>query len=143
MSDGTSVGFAPGLEDLVATRTRLSMVEGEAGRLIIAGFPVEELAGRASFEETLYLLWNDALPNEYQLAGLKGDLAGRRTLSQVTMNVLVEAVTEGVPTMDALRMAAGTLGSRDSDDCGDALRIVAAIPTIVAAYWRLSQGDEP
>ena len=143
MSDGTSVGFAPGLEGLVATRTRLSMVEGEAGRLIIAGFPVEELAGRASFEETLYLLWNDALPNEDQLAGLKGDLAGRRTLSQVTMNVLVEAVTEGVPTMDALRMAAGTLGSRDSDDCGDALRIVAAIPTIVAAYWRLSQGDEP
>jgi citrate synthase len=119
------------------------MVDGEAGRLIIAGFPVEELAGRASFEETLYLLWNDALPGEDQLAGLKGDLAGRRALPQVTMNVLVEAVTEGVPTMDALRMAAGTLGSRDGDDRDDALRVVAAIPTIVAAYWRLSRDDEP
>src|SRR5829696_2400352 len=143
MSDGTSVDFAPGLEGLVATRTRLSLVDGEAGRLIIAGFPVEELAGRASFEETLYLLWNDALPDEDQLAGLKGDLAGRRALPQVTMKVLVEAVTERVPTMDALRMAAGTLGSRDGDDCGDALQVVAAIPTIVATYWRLSRDDEP
>ena len=67
MSDKLAVAFAPGLEDVVAARTRLSSVDGAAGRLLIAGFLVEELAGRVSFEEMLYLLWNDALPDREQL----------------------------------------------------------------------------
>src|SRR5918997_2877637 len=142
--DGRTTGaFAPGLEGVVATRTRLSMVDGEAGRLVIAGFPVEGLAGRASFEETLYLLWNDALPDAGQLAGLKGDLAARRALPGITEAVVRGAAAGGVPAMDALRMAAGTLGSRNGDDRGDALRAVAAFPTIVAAHRRLSRGEEP
>ena len=48
---------------MVAAETRLSGVDGEAGELTIAGFPVEELAGRASFEEVVYLLWHDELPD--------------------------------------------------------------------------------
>jgi citrate synthase len=48
MSEKTAFTFAPGLEGVVATRTRLSNVDGAAGRLVIAGFSVEELAGRAS-----------------------------------------------------------------------------------------------
>ena len=142
MSDKLAVAFAPGLEGVVATRTRLSSVDGAAGRLIIAGFPVEELAGRASFEETLYLLWNDALPDGEQLATLRRGLAAHRTLPMVTMDVLA-AAAERVPPMDALRMASGTLDLKDSDDHDDALRLVAALPTIAAAYWRLSQGREP
>jgi citrate synthase len=128
---------------VVATMTRLSMVDGEAGRLVIVGFPVEELAGRATFEETLYLLWNDALPDAGQLARLKGDLAARRALPEATMDLLGAAAAERVPAMDALRMAAGTLGSPDGDDRDDALRVVAAFPTVVAAYRRLSRGEDP
>ncbi len=143
MSDVTSAAFAPGLEDVVATRTRLSNVDGTAGRLIIAGFPVEEMAGRASFEETLYLLWNDALPDAEQLSGLKEDLAARRALPEITTDLLASAAAERLPAMDALRMAAGTLGSRDGDDRDNALRVVAAFPTVVATYRRLSRGDEP
>jgi citrate synthase len=141
MSDKLAVDFAPGLEGVVATRTCLSSVDGAAGRLIIAGFPVEELAGRASFEEMLYLLWNDALPGGEQLAALRRDLAVHRMLPMITMDVL--AAAEQVPPMDALRMASGTLDLKDGDDRGDALRLVAALPTIVAAHWRLSQGLEP
>jgi citrate synthase len=143
MNSGTAGAFSSGLEGMIATRTRLSMVDGEAGRLVIAGFPVEELAGRASFEETVYLLWNDALPNEEQLARVKEDLAARRGLPEVTADVLVEAAADRVPTMDALRMASGTLGFRGEDDREDALQVVAAFPTIAAAYWRLLRGDEP
>ena len=54
----TTHNFVPGLEGVVAAQTRLSSVDGQAGELIIAGFPVEELASRASFEETIYLLWH-------------------------------------------------------------------------------------
>lgn len=143
MNRETTDGFAPGLDGVVATETRLSMVDGGIGRLVIAGFPVEELAGRATFEETLYLLWNDALPGPEQLSALKEDLASRRSLAGVTMDVLSAAAEEGVPAMDALRMAVGTLWSRDDGDRDDALRVVAAFPTLVAAYWRLSRGEDP
>ena len=46
-----------GLEGVVAARTRLSGIDGEKGRLWLAGYPVEELAPKAGFEETVYLLW--------------------------------------------------------------------------------------
>ena len=141
--NGRTIGpSVQGLEGVVATMTRLSMVDGEAGRLVIAGFPVEELAGRATFEETLYLLWNDALPDAGQLARLKGDLVARRALPEATTDLL-RAAAGRVPAMDALRMAAGTLGSPDGGDRDDALRVVAAFPTIVAAYRRLSRGEDP
>jgi citrate synthase len=52
MGDGRGAAFVPGLEDVVAVETQLSSVDGRAGELIVAGFPVEELAVRASFEET-------------------------------------------------------------------------------------------
>ena len=133
--------YAPGLEGVVSTRTRLSDVDGEAGRLVIAGFPVEELAVRASFEETLYLLWNGGLPDEGRLANLGRELAARRAIERISLSVLREA-GEHVAPMDALRMATGTLGL-EGDDRGDALRLVAAFPTIVAAHWRLSRGLEP
>jgi citrate synthase len=141
MSEKTAGASVPGLEGVVATRTRLSSVDGAAGRLVIAGFSVEELAGQASFEETLYLLWNDALPDREQLSVLGKDLAARRALPKVAAEVL-EAAAGWVPLMDALRMSSGTLGLGNGDDRDDALRLVAAFPTIVAAYWRLSQGYE-
>jgi citrate synthase len=141
MSEKTAGASVPGLEGVVATRTRLSSVDGAEGRLVIAGFPVEELAERASFEETLYLLWNGALPDREQLSVLGRDLAARRALPKVAAEVL-EAAAGWVPLMDALRMSSGTLGLGNGDDRDDALRLVAAFPTIVAAYWRLSQGYE-
>ena len=52
-----------GLEGIVVAATRLSEVDGERGRLIIGGFPVEELAPHASFEEVLFLLWHGRLPS--------------------------------------------------------------------------------
>jgi citrate synthase len=143
MSDTASIDFVPGLEGVVATRTRLSSVDGATGRLIIAGFPVEELASRASFEETLYLLWNDALPDAEELSAFDEAIAARRTLPELTLDLLRAATTDGVAPMDALRMASGTLGLKSSDDSEDALALVATFPTIVAAYQRLSKGQEP
>ena len=83
MGENSGTGFVAGLEDVVAVETRLSSVEGEAGELTIAGFLVEELAGRASFEEVLYLLWNDELPDAERLADafdfhVPSDKVGRR-----------------------------------------------------------------
>ncbi len=150
MSDKAPTAFVSGLEDVVAAETRLSSVDGKAGELIIAGFPVEEFASRASFEETVYLLWHDALPDPEQLSGFREALSVRRPLPRAAALLLREAASEEAPVMDALRMAAGTLGLGTPDDewtedefYDDALCLVASFPTMVAAYWRLLNGEEP
>jgi citrate synthase len=136
--------FASGLEGVISAETRLSAVDGEAGELIIAGFPVEELASRATFEEVVYLLWHDALPDTAQLAAYREELGALRTLPGATLELLRAAAAETVPAMDALRMAAGTISLGGTDDPYDqALALVARLPGIVAAYWRLLGGEEP
>jgi citrate synthase len=144
MKERSGTVIASGLDGVVAAETRLSAVDGEAGELVIAGYPVEELASRASFEEVVYLLWHDALPGSGELASLRGELAARRTLPRATLELLRAAAAEGVPAMDALRMAAGTVSLGGVDDPRDeALALVARLPAIVAAYWRLVNGEEP
>src|ERR671915_2056970 len=127
MSGKHATAVASGLEGVVAAETRLSSVDGEAGELIIAGFPVEELASRASFEETVYLLWHDALPDPGQLAAFRQRLSGRRVLAPATLDLLRAAAAERVDTMDALRMAAGTasLGLAGDEPYAEALALVA------------------
>ena len=60
-----------GLEGVVAAATRLSSVDGEAGVLLLAGFPVEEIAPRATFEELTWLLWNGSLPTAGELEAFR------------------------------------------------------------------------
>ena len=167
-----------GLEGIIAAETSLSMVDGTAGELVIAGFPVAELAMNATFEETAHLLWYGALPDEDELNAFRADLARRRELPPVAYELLRAAANEKADGMDALRMAAGTISlrgdSRGTDksvcatsasdtsssgairreQCGtdtlvcaaddDAARnLLAAFPTIVAAYWRFLNDRAP
>ena len=135
---------AQGLEGVVAATTRLSRVDGLAGRLTIAGYDVEELAPRATFEEVAHLLWQGALPNAQELNALTADLSSRRRPPPATLILLREAAKHSIPVMDALRMAAATLSlGRDESPEEDARTLVAAFPAIVGAYWRLRNGQEP
>lgn len=136
----------PGLEGVIAAETRLSSVDGLAGELIIAGFPLEELAGNATFEETVYLLWHDRLPNADELADFRAQLAARRALPQPALDLLRAAAEQQVHPMDALRMAAAALSLSvpvDASHEENALALIAALPTITAAYWRLLHGGAP
>lgn len=137
-------GELPGLEGVVAASTRLSLVDGSAGRLILAGYPVEEIAPRAKFEEMVHLLWYGRLPTEQELQQLTAKLASRRRLPGGTLALMREAARHSSPVMDALRMAAGTLSlERTESPEDDALTLVAAFPTIVGGFWRLKNGQEP
>jgi len=120
-----------GLQGVIAAETRLSMVDGERGQLILAGHRVEELSG-ASFESVVSLLW--------EAAGFSGrvrvlPLPGR------TEALLRSAAGSGAAPMDALRMAAGTLLAASDGEAAETL--IGSFPTIVAAYWRLLHGCEP
>src|SRR5512144_2545564 len=116
-----------GLEGVVAARTRLSHVDGEAGELLIAGFPVGELAANATFEETTWLLWYGDLPAPEELHAFRTELASRRALPAITAALLRECARARVDSMDALRMALGTMSLESSE----ATAIVAIVPTIV------------
>lgn len=134
-----------GLEDVIVAETRRSYIDGDAGELVIAGYPLAELAENATFEETVFLLWNDRLPTADELASLRADLAEHRDLSPATLDLLRAAATDDTSPMDALRMgvAAATLGHETDGPEDEARLLVAQLPTIVAAYWRLENGEEP
>src|ERR1041385_1083047 len=119
------MAITKGLEGVVAAETALSLVDGERGELIIAGFPVAELALNATFEETVAILWDTPWT------------AGQRAVPESTIALLRDAAGDRVDTMDALRMGAGTIRSGAPAD------VLAALPTIVAAYWRLLHDREP
>src|SRR5512147_2910655 len=111
--EGTMDAIARGLEGVVVTETRLSHVDGERGELLIGGFPVEELAPHASFEEVLYLLWHGRLPDAEETAALHRELAAQRSLPLTTLALLRDAARHGTAPMDALRMGVATLTLAD------------------------------
>lgn len=145
----TSSGASRGLDNVVAAQTRMSHVDGQGGQLIIGGYALEELAGRASFEETAHLLWKGALPNQQELAALSAQMAKFRRLPAKTPEIIRAAAQ--APPIDALRMGCATLSldvSNPNDispaaDFANARMLTARLPTIVAAHARISAGKEP
>ena len=136
------MGLREGLEDVVAASTRLSHVDGEAGRLIIAGYAVEDLAMHATFEEVAYLLLHGRLPEPAERIRFAQDLARRRQLTHAAIDVLREAAAAKTSSMDALRMAAPILSlGREENPLNDAMTAIASFPTIVGTYWRFRSGE--
>lgn len=135
----------PGLEGVIALDTRLSHIDGLAGELTIAGYALETIAGKATFEDMLFLLWQDHLPNADELSTFRDTLAQKRAVSAPTLAILKAASEQKLGMMDALRMAASTLSLyTQSDDPREGAEVlVATFPTIISAYWRMLLGQEP
>ena len=74
-----------GLRGVVAAETALSEVDGEAGQLVIRGFPLEEIAPNAAFEEVIMLLTTGELPTGEEKESIKRQLASYRELPDVTL----------------------------------------------------------
>ena len=133
-----------GLEGVIAASTRLSQVDGEAGQLTLAGYAVEELAPRASFEEVAYLLLHGRLPDSAECIEFAHKLAERRALPHAALELLRELAAVKAPPMDALCMAASVLGlGHDENPLNDAITAIASFPTVVGVYWRLLNGEKP
>lgn len=139
--------FAKGLDGIIAAHTRLSDVRGDIGQLIYCGYDINELAGKVSYEEVVYLLYHNALPNAEELAELKTTLAGFREIPQGVVD-LVTRLPRDTPPMHALRTGVSALGCYDTTADADAmdaqrrkaLRLVAQIPVITAYFHRARQG---
>ena len=138
--------LSKGLEGVVAATTRLSDVKGDVGELIYAGYNINELAGRVSFEEVLFLLHHNHLPTRRELDELKGRLASYRDLPKGIIDLL-KTLPRWTPPMSAIRTAISALGCFDehaeetSMDANrdKAMRLIAQIPIVTAYFHRIRQ----
>jgi citrate synthase len=106
--------ISKGLEGIVANSTRLSDVLGEKGQLIYAGYDINELAGKVSYEEIVHLLWHGHLPSRKELTDLENNLRSRRDLPQGVINFIETAPKKSNP-MDVIRTAISMLGLYDTE----------------------------
>ncbi len=141
---------SPGLKGIVAATTRLSDVMGEDGILIYGGYDINELAGQVSYEEVVYLLWNDRLPTKAELEKLKSELRAARTLPPPVVEFLRHAPKDA-NVMDVLRTGVSMLGLYDKAPVGPqtpemlmprAVSLTAKVGVIVAYFHRARQGKE-
>ncbi len=146
---GTPTPPPRGLDGVVAASTRLSHVDGLAGRLIIGGYELKELAGRVSFDEASHLLWRGHLPNRDELAMIQHEMGTLRRLPAETLSVVRAGAK--APPIDVLRMACATLSLdlpnpgdiSPAADLGMAKMLTARFPTIIAAHARIAAGEQP
>jgi citrate synthase len=139
-----------GLREVVAAETKISDIDGEAGRLWYAGYDIADLAEHATFEETVYLLHNTRLPDRDELDELNSFLIEERELSPFLMEQLMPTLAQQTSPMSMLRTGISALSAYDPDGWDDspeaeyrkAMRLVAKTPTMIAAYHRLRTGQD-
>jgi citrate synthase len=139
---------AKGLEGIVANSTTLSDVRGQEGVLIYAGYDINELAGKVSYEEVIHLLWHGHLPSRVELTELETNLRNNRELPQGVIDFIKGAPKTANP-MDVIRTGVSMLGLYDTSHGEDteldknrqrALSITAKIGVIAAYFHRSRQG---
>ncbi|HKL30334.1 MAG TPA: citrate synthase [Natrialbaceae archaeon] len=142
-----------GLEGVVVDETELSFIDGDVGRLIYRGYAIEDLAREASYEEVLYLLWHGHLPDRNEYEAFADSMSAERAVDPDVIGTMRSLAEVDEEPMAALRTGVSMLSAYDPDsdvdpeDLGAAMRkgrrITAKIPTILAAYDRLRNGQEP
>ncbi len=130
---------ADGLEGIVVADTRLSHIDGEAGRLVVAGYDVEDLAGRVPFEGVCGLLWGGSLPSPEENDDLSRSLGAARLSAFEQIARLGDALTLPDP-MAALRASMAHLRPGDADV---RVQLTAAVAVFTAAWARGAKGLDP
>ena len=146
----TGIALRPGLEGVPATQSAICDIDGEQGLLTYRGYPMQDLAANSSFLETAYLLIWAELPTQDQLARFEHAVQMHRRVSFRVRDMMKCFPASGHP-MDALQSSAASLGlfysRRAIDDpqyIYDAVvRLIAKIPTMVAAFQLIRKGQDP
>jgi citrate synthase len=141
--------IVPGLADVPVAESGVSFIDGKRARLEYRGLAVEALARQSTFEETAWLLLKGDLPTQRDLAQFDRELRSHRRLKYKLIDLLKCLPESGHP-MGALQAGVAALGmfypARDVSDARgnweSVVRLVAKLPTIVAAFHRLRRGDD-
>ena len=141
---------AKGLEGVIALESELSSIDGDKGELVYRGYNIHDLAEHATFEEVVYLLRHGELPTQDDLDDFTAHLRSERVLPAPVLDLLRNTPDDAHP-MAVLRTAVSALGlyGDEADTMEEAAnhrkadRILAQIPTIIAAFARLRKGKDP
>lgn len=139
-----------GLRGFKVATTRISDVDGTVGRLIYRGYLVQDLAEKVSFEEVAYLLLFERLPQKDELFQFKAQLASERRIPPEVIAALETRPKNALP-MDILQAAVAMLANHDPDTSEHsreaairmAIKLIAKLPTIVAAWSRIRNNKKP
>ena len=141
-----------GLEGVLVAESELSFIDGDEGRLVYRGYEIEDLARGASYEEVLYLLWHGDLPNRAEYDEFRDAMASERHVADGVLDTVRELAEQDEDSMAALRTAVSQLSAYDDDASADPTdreanlrkgrRITAKIPTILAAFDRVRNGED-
>ena len=139
-----------GLRGITIADTRICDVDGARGRLIYRGYVVTDLAKFASFEEIVYLLLYESLPNKDELTEFNNRLKAERSVPEEVIAALKTRPKNALP-MDILQCSVPMLAQHDPDIADSskeaaarmAIRLIAKFATIVAAWHRLRNDEEP
>jgi citrate synthase len=142
--------FIPGLEGVPIMESQVGFIDGQKGILEYRGIPIEVLAEKSTYEEVAYLLLWGKLPTREEMAKFDHDLRTHRRLKFRIID-LMKCLPETGHPMDALQAAVAALGmfypakdvTNQEQNYWSVIRLVAKLPTIVAAFERMRHGDEP
>ncbi len=146
--------YSPGLAGIPVAESSVSFVDGQRGHLEYRGIDIEELAEKSSFEETSYLLLYGHLPTRAELDEFDGELRRHRRI-KFRIRDMMKCFPESAHPMDSLQATVAALGmfyplpyspdgSLDDETVRDVcLKLIAKMPTLVAAHARMRHGDDP
>ena len=132
-----------GLRGVAAATTRISFVD-PLGALYYSGYSIDHLVDKATYEEVIYLLLNNKLPNQSELDELKSQLYSEMVLPEQVVE-RIRCSSDICHPMEILRTEVSHLGEFDpeADDTAEAankrraIRLIAKVPTIVSQLYRL------
>jgi citrate synthase len=148
--DDCKIILNTGLRGVKIAQTRISDVDGNAGRLIYRGYLIQELASRATFEEVAYLLLFEKLPSKSELQDFSAELVREREIPP-ELTAALQTRPASAMAMDVLQAAISMLANHDPElphisqdgSVRTALRLIAKTATLVAAWHRIRRGLDP
>lgn len=127
-----------GLAELVVADTALSHVDGEGGRLVLAGHELEALAGRRRFAEVCALLWQGRLPDDAR--AMQRALGEGRVWAWERLERSALSAQDG---MDALRAGLAHFAEEGQSAVETGARLAGAVAVVSTAWARVRKGLEP
>ncbi|MBR9981319.1 MAG: citrate (Si)-synthase [Desulfatitalea sp.] len=150
MSEECTPTLNTGLRGVTVASTKISDVIGDQGKLIYRGYLVADLVQNTSFEEIVHLLLFEKLPSAEELAALKQKLVAERDIPEAMIAALKTRPADSLP-MDILQASVAMLANHDkdiNDSTSDAsmrmaIRLIAKLPTVLAAWERIRNDLAP
>jgi citrate synthase len=143
-SAGAPPDVARRLDGAIAADSSICLLSAADNRLAYRGYDVADLARRASYEETVFLLLQGSLPDRSALREFTRQLRGAQRLPRDIVTLIRRAAPGGDP-IAVLRTAVSALGvpPHEATSYADATTLVAQVPPLVAAIHRVRIGERP